>query len=101
MAKKLMNRYIVYIGYVHVAQLAAIITSAAGLLLLLCSIEEVAYNRTAFAVMIAASAYAIVTAARAVEVVHDLIWQKAIFDDFIARQEGKNVVPFGRNNDAV
>lgn len=98
LTKKIMNRYIVYIGYVHSAQLAAIITSAAGLLMLLCSIENTLYNRIAFAVMVAASCYAIVTAARAVEVVHDLIWQKAIFDDFMSRQEGRNIVPFGRND---
>lgn len=98
LAKKLMNRYIVYIGYVHVAQLVAIVTSAIGLLLLLCSPTHVFYDRVAFATMIAASAYAIVTAARAVDVVHDLIWQKAIFDDFMARQDGRNIVPFGRND---
>jgi hypothetical protein len=98
MSKKFMTRYIVYVGYVHIAQLVAIITSAIGLLMLLCSIKEVIYNRIGFAVMVATSAYAIVTAARAVEVVHDLIWNKAIFDDFMARQEGRNIVPFGRND---
>lgn len=92
-SKNLMNRYLVYISYVHVAQLFAIVASAVGLIFVLAS-DNVTYNKIAFAVVIAASAYAIKTASSAVTIMSDLIWQKPIFDDFVARQEGRNVFRF-------
>jgi hypothetical protein len=99
MAKKKLNGYIVYIGYIHISQLVAILSSAVGLILLLCSVPTVLYDKIAFAFMIATSAYAIKTAASAVTVMHDLIWQKAIFDGHVERHGSPNVLNFGRNND--
>lgn len=79
-SRGLLNNYIFYIQSVHVVQLLAIIISSSGLLLLLCSVEDITYDRVAFAAMVAGSSYAIKQASSAVTVMHDLIWQKAIFD---------------------
>lgn len=101
MAKGRMNGYMVFVGYVHATQLFAVLASAVGLIVFLFSIPTVLYNQIAFAVMIGASAYAMKTAAGAVTVMHDLIWQKAIFDDWSAKQPGSRVVHFTRNGDQV
>lgn len=93
----LLNGYIVFTGFVHVTQLAAVVVSAAGLLLLLIDRPAVIYDRIAFAAMVSASAYAIKMAAGAVTVMHDLLWQKAIFDEYTSR--GENVVPFGKSSE--
>jgi hypothetical protein len=79
MEKGLLIGYLVYIGYVHAAQIAAIIASAVGLIALLYSLPLLE-ERIAFAAILALSIYAIKQAANSVTVMHDLIWQKAIFD---------------------
>lgn len=79
METDLLIGYLVYIGYVHAAQIVAIIVSAVGLMMLLYSVPLVAQH-IAFAAMLAFSVYAIKQAANSVTVMHDLIWQKSIFD---------------------
>jgi hypothetical protein len=77
----LLNDYILYIDFVHIAQLAALIVSFLSLLILLCAFPSDIFDRVAFGILLAASAYAIKQAAAAVKVMHDLVWQKAIFDN--------------------
>lgn len=79
MDNDMLGDYVVYIGYVHATQLAAIIVSAAGLVALLYEIPLI-YQRVAFAAVLAVSIYAIKQAGNSVTIMHDLIWQKAIFD---------------------
>jgi hypothetical protein len=81
MDKGLLNGYIFYVDFVHVAQLSALIISGGGLLVLLCEPENISFDRVAFGAMLFISSYAIKQAAAAVTIMHDLIWQKAIFDD--------------------
>jgi hypothetical protein len=79
MEKNLIGDYIVYIGYVHAAQVISVIASAAGLIILLYD-TRVIFDMIAFAVVLALSIYAMKQAANSVTIMHDLIWQKAIFD---------------------
>ena len=79
MKKDLLMGYLVYIGYVHAAQIVAIIASAAALITLLYSVP-ILPERIAFAAMLALSVYAIKQAANSVTIMHDLIWQKSVFD---------------------
>lgn len=92
-----LNDYIVVIDYIHYAQLVSIIASAAGLLTWLYGPTDPAYNRIAFAVMVATSIYAIKSASGAVSAMHDLIWQKSIFETHMRQEREGNIVPFGRN----
>jgi hypothetical protein len=91
-----MDGYTVFIDYVNYAQVAAILCSATALLVLLCHVHVI-YDRIAFAVMLTASLYAIKKASGAVTAMRQLVWQKAIFDDAMARERGENVIPFDRN----
>jgi hypothetical protein len=77
--RDLLNDYIFYINFINVAQITALLICALALLLMLCDVGVI-YNRVAFAIMIGTSAYAIKQASSAVSAMHDLIWQKAIFD---------------------
>jgi hypothetical protein len=81
MNKGILNDYILYIDFVHVSQLSSIIISGGALLVLLCQPGNITFDRIAFGAMIFISSYAIKQAAAAVTIMHDLIWQKAIFDD--------------------
>jgi hypothetical protein len=91
--KELLNGYLFYLKYVNVAQVISLITSAASLLVFLCDVGEL-FNRATFVFIVATSAYAIKTALSAVRVMHDLIWQKAIFDNYqiASRSDGTFVV---------
>jgi len=95
LARNLLNGYIFYMGYIHLTQLLAIAMSSSGLILILCDIPNKLYSQIVFAAMIATTFYAIKTAANAVTVMHDLVWQKAIFDDDQTSRDGK-VVKFDR-----
>ena len=97
-SKKLLNHYIVYVGFVHAAQILAIILSALGLFTLILDIGNVWLDRSILALMIASTAYAIYRASSTIGVMHDLIWQKSVFDDHQNDGSGQ-VVPLGRAND--
>jgi len=79
--RELLNGYLFYMKYVNVSQIGALLISATSLLIFLCQASE-AYNRMMFVLVIAASAYAIRQATAAVRAMHDLIWQKAVFDSY-------------------
>lgn len=86
MERDLLGDYILYIDYAHIAQLAAIITSASGLFILLYNAQLI-WERAALGAMVATSIYAIACASGAVTVMHDLIWQRAIFLNHEAAKE--------------
>jgi hypothetical protein len=77
----LFNTYIFYIDYVHVAQLLALVISGGALLT--CTIHSIPllWARIIFAACVAATIYAIRYAVNAVTVMHDLVWQKSIFEE--------------------
>ena len=92
MEKELLNDHIVYNDAVHIAQILAIVSSAAALVVLLVDLPRVIFDQIAFGIMICLSANAIKAAANAVTVMHDLIWQKAIFDKHMEDGEPGRVV---------
>ena len=95
MENELLGDYVVYIGYVHAVQIIAIITSGAGLMVLLYSLPLLV-ERITFAAMLALSIYAIKQAANSVTVMHDLIWDKATFDRGNPKNSDEKVVRIKR-----
>ena len=79
--KNLLNRYILYVSFVHGAQIFAVIVSGSGLLLVLLATGNTLIGQIMIAFAVAATTYGIKKAADAITAMHDLIWQKAIFDD--------------------
>ena len=92
MEKELLNGYIVYNDAIHIAQILAIVSSAAALVVLLIDLPKVIFDQIAFGIMICLSANAIKAATSAVTVMHNLIWQKAIFDQHMEDRESERVV---------
>jgi hypothetical protein len=77
---QLLNHYIFYIDYVQAAQLLALLASGVGLFTSLMPLPTY-LNRIALAASVGLSIYAIKYAVNAVTVMHDLVWQKAIFEE--------------------
>src|SRR5579884_21336 len=81
-SEELMPGYIVYIHFVRWMQLLALGVSALAVAVLLSDPPYLIYDQIAFAVSIAASAYALRTVSHLGHVVQDVLWQKAIVDEF-------------------
>ena len=77
----LFNTYIFYIDYVQAAQLLALLLSGAALLTANIHLIPIFWSRVIFAATIAATIYAIKYAVNAVTVMHNLVWQKSIFEE--------------------
>ena len=92
----LLNNYIVTVSYVHGLQITAVLFSAVCLIFVLFQIEGGLYDRILFGLMISFSIYAIQQASNAVNIMYDLVWQKAIFDE---HQEGDNIVSIGKKQE--
>jgi hypothetical protein len=78
--EKLLNTYLFYIDYVHVAQVVAVCVSAVAMFTLVMELPNVIWHRAIAATTIGLSGYAIKYAINAVVVMHDLVWQRAIFE---------------------
>ena len=96
---KLFNGYLFYIDWVQAAQLFALVVSASAMFSSLVQEVGVAWHRVILAVCIAASIYAVRFAVNAVTVMHDLVWQRAIFEEQEVQNRGK-VVNLGRPQDS-
>lgn len=77
----LFKKYLFYIDWVQAAQLLAMIVSGIGLFTSVVSKIPLLGHRIILAISIAVTVYAIRYAVNAVTVMHDLVWQKAIFDE--------------------
>jgi hypothetical protein len=86
----LLNDYILYIDFVQVAQIGAVLSSVGALIVLIIQRQNIIYDRVSIAVMIGLSLYAIKAATDVVTVMHDLIWQKAIYDRHSQEVDEKN-----------
>ena len=84
-ANGLLNGYIMYVSYIHIVQLCAVVVSAAGLISVLLDVGSIWADRAILALSIACTMYSIKQASAAISGMHDLIWQKATFDEGIAR----------------
>jgi hypothetical protein len=98
--EELMPGYVVYIQLVHSVQLFAIFTSAVGLLLLLLS-PPLIFNQVALAVTLFAAAYGLKTVSYLTHVMQDILWQKAIVEDFSDNQHRAEIVRFDRGADQL
>jgi hypothetical protein len=96
---KLFNGYLFYIDWVQAAQLFALIVSAGAMFSSVIQKIPLLGHRVILAVCITASTYAIRAAVNAVTVMHDLVWQRAIFEEQEVLNKGK-VVNLGRPQDA-
>jgi hypothetical protein len=77
----LLDGYLLYVDYVHAAQLIALFSSFVSVVVLLIDISSIMYDRIVFGASIGLSIYAIKKAVDVVIVMHDLIWHKAIFEE--------------------
>lgn len=91
-AEELMPGYIVYIQFVRCFQIFALLVSALGVAILLSSPAQAIYDQIAFAAAVATSAYALRTVSHLGHVVQDVLWQKAIVDEFPGKQRSANIV---------
>lgn len=94
----LLHGYIVYVGFVHFFQVMAVVVSSIGLMTLLMDLHSLVVERIILATIIAVSVYALKMAIGAVHVMHDLIWQKSLFDAHDAETNTGNVVAMNRGN---
>jgi len=76
---KLLSHYLAFVGYVHVAQVLAILTTAFAMLAPLLSLQ-LWVVKLAVALSFAATAYAIKQGVAASTVMQDLIWQRSEFE---------------------
>jgi hypothetical protein len=97
---KLFKKYLFYIDWVQAAQLIALIVSGVSLFTaLIPSIPPLAH-KIILGCSIALTAYAIRYAVNAVTMMHDLVWQKAIFDEQ-EMEEKQKVVKLGNRERQV
>ncbi len=96
-AEELMPGYIVYIHFVRWIHILALTVSALGVTILLSNLALTIYNQITFAVMVATSAYALRTVSHLTHVVQDILWQKAIVDEFPGKQRvSAKILPLER-----
>lgn len=74
---ELLNGYVFYLGYVNASQIASVLSSIAGLSILILELSDHNFNRLALTLTIGTSVYAIKQASHAVTVMHDLLWQQS------------------------
>jgi len=94
--EELMPGYIVYIQMVHSIQLFSIFTSSVGIVILLLVPPNVIYDQIALAIMVMSTAYGLKTVSHLTHVMQDVLWQKAIVDDFPGKQRSGQVIPLER-----
>lgn len=96
-SEELMPGYIVYIQFVRSVQIMALLVSALAVAVLLSDPSYLIYNRIAFAASVAASAYTLRTVSHLGHVLQDILWQKAIVDEFPGKQRATaKIVPLER-----
>jgi hypothetical protein len=95
---KLFNNYLFYVDWVQAAQLFAVIVSATAMFSSVIQKIPVLGHRAILVASIASSIYAVRSAVNAVTVMHDLVWQRAIFEEQELLSRGK-VVNLTRSQD--
>lgn len=92
---KLFNHYLFYIDWVQAAQLLALLVSAGAMFTSIVQQIPLWCHRAILAASIAVTIYAIRYAVNAVTITHDLVWQRAIFEEQELTNRGR-VVALGR-----
>jgi len=95
---KLFNGYLFYIDWVHAAQLLALVVSAGAMFSSLIQQIPLLGHRMIMAACVASSIYAVRYAVNAVTMMHDLVWQRVIFEEQEIANNGK-VVNLSRSQD--
>lgn len=96
---KLLNQYLVHIGFMNFCLLAATAVSGMGLVTVLWAGLPLAAERAIFGLSIALIIYAVKQTASAVSAMNDLVWQSAVFETHQASerdQENSKVTRLGR-----
>jgi hypothetical protein len=94
-AHNLLHRYLVLIGFMNVAQIAAALISAAALLLVTMDLGHAIFDRAVAALSVASTIYSLSQALSATRMMADLVWHKATFDQMqsggatVIRMEGR------------
>jgi hypothetical protein len=96
---KLFNGYLFYVDWVQATQLLALVVSAAAMFSSLVQLIPPLGHRIILAVTIASSVYAVRNAVNAVTVMHDLVWQRAIFEEQELANKGKVVAISNRTQE--
>lgn len=92
---KLFNGYLFYVDWVHAAQLAALLVAAGGLFSSIITVVPTWAHKATLASSIGFSIYAIRYAVNAVTMMHNLVWQRAVFEEQ-ERASPSNVVGLNR-----
>lgn len=96
---KLLEKYLVTISLIQGLQIFAIIASATALLSILFNLAYLWVDRAILGLMLFASMLALKQGAKSVRIMHDLVWQKSIYDERIDQRSQANVVDLERQND--
>jgi hypothetical protein len=88
---RLFNTYIFYIDYVQFAQIVALIITGSSMFISIIPMGNILWQKGLLAWSIMSSVYAIKYAVNAVTVMHDLVWQKAVFLEHEAEHQRKVV----------
>lgn len=91
----LLSRYLVTVGYVHAAQITAILATGFALFAPVLEIQAWAM-KLAFAAAIGATVYAIKQGVAASTIMQDLIWQKSAFE--VGKAHSAPLRPVGKTN---
>jgi hypothetical protein len=97
---KLFNGYLFYVDWVQAAQLLALIASAGAMFSSIIAVIPVLGHKLILTASIGVSIYAIRYAVNAVTMMHDLVWQRAIFEEQELANKHKVVSFAGRSEDA-
>ena len=94
---KLFNGYLFYIDWVHTAQLVALVIAAGAMFSSIVPTIPVLVHKAILASSIGFSIYGVRYAANAVTMMHDLVWQRAMFEEQERTAPGK-VVSMSRSD---
>jgi hypothetical protein len=78
---KLFNNYLFYVDWVHIAQLFALLFCAAAMFSSVIIAIPMSVHKAILGISIGFSIYAIRYAVNAVTMMHDLVWQRAVFEE--------------------
>jgi hypothetical protein len=85
--KELLNPYLVHIGVMHWAQVAAVLASGVALVAVLIAETPAWAQRALFGLTVATTVYAIKQAVSAISMMNDLVWQAGVFEALSRRAQ--------------
>ena len=96
---KLFNSYLFYVDWVHASQVIALVVTAGAMLSSVVQVIPVVAHKAILACSIGFSFYAIRYAMNSVTMMHNLVWQRAVFEEQEELNRGK-VVGIARSEES-